>query len=199
MINYATQDVLAVTYLIRPILENWKFETIKARESNEICIEFESINLPPLPVPVRKKKIKNLNVGKLSRILSNIDPDLESISSDDEIYCDQLLEPISNDRQPESQVEKYDIVGEIQDQDMVQPQSEDATRDEDMNGQVNDDRSSVDHHLVEVNEVEIPPNEQQQRRKITRSKQAKKRRNKKKKQQDTSASFSILVQKTVLL
>ena len=62
---------------------------------------------------------------------------------------------------------------------MVQLQDEHATRDEEMKEQMNDDRSSVDHHLVEVNEVEIPPYEQQQRGKIIRSKEAKKRRNKK--------------------
>ncbi|CAF1558519.1 unnamed protein product, partial [Rotaria sordida] len=59
MIHYATHDVMAVTFLIRPITESWAFGKIKNRKMNEMCD----------------------------------DPEAEEISSDDEIYLNQLIEP----------------------------------------------------------------------------------------------------------
>jgi hypothetical protein len=55
---------------------------------------FNSIKLPSLSATTStKKKLKNINVQKLSKILKCLDSDIESISSDDEIYFNQLVEP----------------------------------------------------------------------------------------------------------
>ncbi|CAF4249392.1 unnamed protein product [Adineta steineri] len=62
MIHYATHDVLAVTYLIRPVLERWSFIKLKNRMVNEIFISFEKIQMPPPPASTTSKRIKNLNV-----------------------------------------------------------------------------------------------------------------------------------------
>lgn len=56
MIRYAIYDVMAVTFLIRPITEQWTFEKIKNRKMNEMFVAFKSIKLPPLPTSKNKKK-----------------------------------------------------------------------------------------------------------------------------------------------
>jgi hypothetical protein len=95
MIQYAVHDVIAVTYLIRPITENWTFERIRKRRMDEIFIGFESTELPSLPSSISKKKIKSLNVQKLAKIFKCTDSDIESISDDDdEIYLNQLIGPV---------------------------------------------------------------------------------------------------------
>ncbi|CAF3330426.1 unnamed protein product [Rotaria socialis] len=103
MIHYATHDVMAVTLLIRPITERWTFEQIKLRKMNQMFVAFDSIKLPPLPTS-KNKKIKNINMQTLNTILRCNDPDVEDISSDDEIYFNQLVQcndvvhvPVNND------------------------------------------------------------------------------------------------------
>ncbi|CAF5224469.1 unnamed protein product, partial [Rotaria magnacalcarata] len=92
MIHYATHDVMAVTLLIRPITERWTFAKIKLRKMNEMFVAFTSIKLPALP-SLKNRKIKNINMQKLNTILRCNDPDVEDISSDDEIYLNQLVTP----------------------------------------------------------------------------------------------------------
>jgi hypothetical protein len=97
MIEYAKEDVMVVTFLIRPILEQWSFIMIQQRRINEAFMAFEPKKLPPLPQPnKKKKKKKNIDLGTFSRLLNgkNVDPG----SSDEEIYLCQLIEPTdSND------------------------------------------------------------------------------------------------------
>ncbi|CAF1536913.1 unnamed protein product, partial [Adineta steineri] len=88
MIHYAVHDVLAVTYLIRPVLERWSFIKLKHRMVNEIFISFEKIQMPSPPPSTtiqKKNKIKNINW------------DIESISSDDEVYVNQLVDTTAGD------------------------------------------------------------------------------------------------------
>ncbi|CAF2001705.1 unnamed protein product [Rotaria magnacalcarata] len=95
MIHYATRDVMAVTFLIRPITEQWTFDKLEIRKMNEMFVTFNSIKLPPLPTSKinRNKKIKSINMQKLTTILRCNDPDVEEISSDDEIFLNQLVKP----------------------------------------------------------------------------------------------------------
>ncbi|CAF1349699.1 unnamed protein product [Adineta ricciae] len=93
MISYAVHDVIAVTYLIRPISEHWTFDQIKHRNMDELFKAFELIQLPLTPKPLnKKKKAKNINVNKIAKILQCNQSDIESIS-DEEIYLHQLIPP----------------------------------------------------------------------------------------------------------
>ncbi|CAF1667816.1 unnamed protein product [Adineta ricciae] len=93
MINYSVHDVIAVTYLVRPISEHWTFDQIKHRNMDELFKAFELIKLPLTPMPLnKKKKAKNINVHKIAKILQCNQSDIESIS-DDEIYLNQLIAP----------------------------------------------------------------------------------------------------------
>ncbi|CAF0791429.1 unnamed protein product [Adineta ricciae] len=96
MISYAVHDVIAVTYLIRPISEHWTFDQIKHRNMDELFKAFELIQLPLTPMPRnKKKKAKNINVHKIAKILQCNQSDIESIS-DEEIYLHQLIPPASD-------------------------------------------------------------------------------------------------------
>ncbi|CAF3682874.1 unnamed protein product [Rotaria sp. Silwood1] len=92
MMHYATHDVMAVTFLIRPITKNWTFEKIKNRKISEMFVAFNSTKLPPLPTS-KNKKIKNINMQKFATLFRCNNPEAEEISSDDEIYLNQLIEP----------------------------------------------------------------------------------------------------------
>ncbi|CAF1529649.1 unnamed protein product, partial [Rotaria sordida] len=72
MINYAKYDVMAVTYLIRPITEQWSFTRTKESSIEEMFITFQSIRPPPLRQQKSKKKKKNINIQKLSKIFTSI-------------------------------------------------------------------------------------------------------------------------------
>ncbi|CAF1283583.1 unnamed protein product [Rotaria magnacalcarata] len=105
MIHYATHDVMAVTLLIRPIAERWTFDQIKIklRKMNETFVAFHSSKLPPLTTSKNQKnqkKIKNINLQTLTTLLRSNDPDVEDISSDDEIYLNQLNEPSKIEHKP---------------------------------------------------------------------------------------------------
>jgi len=93
MINYAVNDVLATTMLIRPILEDWSLEMVQKIKIEDLYVQFKSI--PPPQLPQKTKKIKkNINTQKFISALFG-DNDLEPIS-DDEIYCSQIIEPTIN-------------------------------------------------------------------------------------------------------
>ncbi|CAF4643185.1 unnamed protein product [Rotaria sp. Silwood2] len=94
MTHYATHDVMAVTFLIRPITEKWTFDKIKNRKMNKMFVAFNSTKLPSLPTSTtKKKKIKSINMQKFAILFRSNDPDEEEISSDDEIYLNQVIEP----------------------------------------------------------------------------------------------------------
>ncbi|CAM4759077.1 unnamed protein product [Rotaria magnacalcarata] len=123
MIHYVTHDVMAVTLLIRPITERWTFEKIKLRQMNEMFVAFTSIKLPALP-SLKNKKIKNINMQNLATILRCNDPDVEDISSDDEIYLNQMVKPndlvpvpVNNDtlHGPELLVNNHSMVVDVND------------------------------------------------------------------------------------
>ena len=154
MIHYAIHDIMAVTFLIRPITEAWTLEKIANRKISEMSVAFDSVKFPSLSRATSiKKKSKNLNVQKLSKILTSTDPDIESISSDDDIYLNQLIEPVRNDYHREEQVKNND-----------------------------DEMMSVNSHIVAVNDVVNPP-EQQQSEKKRRSFEAKQKKNRKRNMQ----------------
>ena len=109
MIHYATHDVMTVTFLIRPITETWTFEKAANRKIHETFVALDSVKLPTLSTATSiKKKINNINAQKLSKILTSTDLDIESMSSDDEIYLNQLIEPVINDYHREEQVKNND-------------------------------------------------------------------------------------------
>ena len=129
MIHYASHEVMAVTFLIRPITETWTFEKTANRKIHEMFVACDSVKLPTLSTATSiKKKINNINVQKLSKILTSTDLENQSISSDNEIYLNQLIEPVMNDYHPEEQVKNND-----------------------------DEMMSVNSHSVAVNEVVNPP------------------------------------------
>ncbi|CAF1550959.1 unnamed protein product [Adineta ricciae] len=104
MVKYAVHDVLAVTFLLRPIMENWTFNMIETRNMKDVFVAFESIELAQLQTTIKKKKKKNIDVQKLARIFAAGDSDIESISSDEEIYLHQITqhdaEPVDENYPP---------------------------------------------------------------------------------------------------
>ncbi|CAF4821270.1 unnamed protein product [Rotaria sp. Silwood1] len=185
MINYAKSDVMAVTYLIRPITEQWSFARTKESSIEEMFITFQSTRPPPLHQPKSKKKIKNINVQKLSKIFSSIkDSDYELISSDEEIYLNQLIEPVVNVHPPEDQINNDDIVQDaIRDlDDDVELQIEVPTTDVIVN-------DHNDAEAMSVNEEINPPEHQQQRVKKKRSLEAKQKKNRNRNVQLRSTRF----------
>ena len=95
MINYAIYDCFATTYLIRPVLDNWTFKKLKDTNIIEL---FTAFKLPALPTysSINRKINKKMEQNVNSQTLNIIDEDLEIISDDDEIYLDQLIEPVNN-------------------------------------------------------------------------------------------------------
>jgi hypothetical protein len=186
MVNYATHDAMAVTFLIRPITENWTFKKIEERKMDEMFIAFNSIKLPPLRTPTSStKKIKNINVQKLSKIFKCTDSDIESISSDDEIYLNQLNEPVMNDYHLEDQIKNDNVIQDViqnLDDEHVELEIELPTADVIMDENNDDGVESVGHHIVVANEVDNPPKQQQRHRK-RRSDQARKKKNQKRNNQ----------------
>jgi hypothetical protein len=196
MVHYATHDAMAVTYLIRPITEKWTFKQLEERKISEMFITFNAIKLPLLPATTStKKKNKNINIQKLSKIFKCTDSDIESISSDEEIYLNRLVGPVMNDYHLEDPVKNDDIT-----YDVIQNlgaggdelQNEIPTADVIMNDIINDDGvESVNNHIVVVNEVDNPPEEQQQQQRIKkrRSSQAKQKKNRKRNNQLRSTRY----------
>jgi len=183
MINYAKYDVMAVTYLIRPITEQWSFTRTKESSIEEMFITFQSTRPPPLRQQKSKKKIKNINVQKLSKIFTSInDSDHELISSDDEIYLNQLIEPIANVHHPEDQINNddipQDVIRDLDDDVNVELQIEEPKIDVIMNDD-NDHVNNVNNHSVVVDEMNNQIEHHQQRIKKKRSLQGKQKKNRK--------------------
>ncbi|CAF5056987.1 unnamed protein product, partial [Rotaria sp. Silwood1] len=111
---------------------------------------------------------------KFATLFTCNDPDAEKISSDDEIYLNQLIEPVVNVHHHEDHVNNDDIVQDvIRDLDVdVELQIEVPTTDVIMNDH-NDDEA------MSVNEEVNPPEQQQQRLKKKRSLEAKQKKNRK--------------------
>jgi hypothetical protein len=168
MVNYAVNDVLATTMLIRPILEEWSFEMVQKMKIDDLYVQFKST--PPPQLPQKTKKIKkNINTQKFISALFEND-DLEPIS-DDEIYLNQLVEPVMNDCHPEVQVKNDNIIQDViqnLNDDNVELQVEVPTADVVMD--VNNDDGVV-------NEVDNPPEQPRQRVRKRRSIQARQKKN----------------------
>ncbi|CAF3940867.1 unnamed protein product [Rotaria sp. Silwood1] len=118
MINYAKYDVMAVTYLIRPITEQWSFTRTKESNIEEMFITFQSTRPPPLRQLKSKnkknKKSKNINIQQFAALFSCNDPEAEEIPSGDEIYLNQLIEP--NDYRDEQNNNNNNKINLLQDQ-----------------------------------------------------------------------------------
>ena len=183
MIHYATHDVMAVTFLIRPITESWSFEKIANREISEIFVAFDSVKLPLLATTTSiKKKSKNINLQKLSTILSFADSDPESISSDDEIYLHQLNEPVMNHNYREEQIHNNYVDHDVELQ--IETPANDVMIIDNNNNDNDNEMISVNNHVVVVNEVVNPPGHQQQQSETKRrSSEAKRKKNRKRNMQ----------------
>ncbi|CAF5161870.1 unnamed protein product, partial [Rotaria sp. Silwood1] len=81
----------------------------------EMFVAFNKNKLQPLQTLTNKKnkKIKNINVQKLATLFTCNDPDAEEISSDDEIYLNQLIEPVVNVHPHEDQINNDDIIQDV--------------------------------------------------------------------------------------
>ncbi|CAF1424399.1 unnamed protein product [Adineta ricciae] len=101
MTHYAKNDVMAVSYLVRPIIENWSLAKIKETNIEAMLVALQPTLPPPLRQPSTKRKVKNINVQNLAKIFETTDSDIETIPSDDEIYLNQLTSRIQDNTQQE--------------------------------------------------------------------------------------------------
>lgn len=200
MIDYATHDVLAVSFLIRPVIEKWTFEQVKNRRTSEIFTVCTSVNLPvEATTTSRRKKIKNIDTNKLSKIFAMMDSDAEFISSDEEIYLNQIIESSQHNRnEPDDNKENnQELIN-------INPDAEKRTVDINSNEvnvndrirlddeRLDDEQMNVDNRDVVVDEVNVlpvqnPQNQQQQRKQ--RSETARKRRNRKRNTQQRLSRY----------
>ncbi|CAF3470374.1 unnamed protein product [Rotaria sp. Silwood1] len=181
---------MAVTFLVRPITEQWTFEKIKNRKMNEMLVAFNSIKLPPLSTS-KNKKIKNINMQKFATLFRCNDPAAEQISSDDEIYLNQLIEP--NDfKNEQDQIEPIDVdyTPVINDDEPTEPiqQREPEPTEQELNGIeliINAENQLEEHHDnegIKPNEgleKNPPKRKNKPHRHRERSQAARKRKNKK--------------------
>ena len=181
MIRYAVYEVITISFLARPIAEQWTFKQVESRSMKEALLGFNSVKFPQLSAPKSKKtKVKNLNVGTLSKIISRLDSDLDSISSDDEIYLDQMNEQIPCDYQREDQ-ERINNDRLLTEQNTVDAEVKKNNEDG------NDIRMVVNNHDVVIDEMNIPPVER--RHKKRRSEAANKKRNQKRNRQQRQLRY----------
>ncbi|CAF1196160.1 unnamed protein product [Rotaria sordida] len=106
------------------INELWSLQNA-FRKISEIFVAFKSTKLPPLPTSTtKKKKIKNINLHKFLKLINNKETDLESISSDGEIYLNQLIEPndFKNEQDYNNNNNEIDLL-----QDQIEPIDVDYT------------------------------------------------------------------------
>ncbi|CAF3213957.1 unnamed protein product [Rotaria sp. Silwood2] len=175
MTHYATHDVMAVTFLIRPITEKWTFDKIKNRKMNKMFVAFNSTKLPPLSTS-KNKKIKIINMQKFATLFRCNDPDAEEISSDDEIYLNQLIEPndFKNGQDNKNNNDDDEII-------LVQDQIEPIDDDNILvnNNLLNDNESIVNNHYMvdDVNDKEETAPTKKHTKNQQRSVQARHRRN----------------------
>ncbi|KAF9760567.1 hypothetical protein NGRA_3125 [Nosema granulosis] len=152
---------------------------------NEMFITFKSSKLPPLPTSTSKnRKIKNINVQKLAKMFDEDYSDLEPISSDEEIYLNQLVEPVEDDHHLENQVTNDDM-----NQTFIQDLNNDDARIDDVPLiNLNDDYigneieiggGSVDNQQVAVDQQNRQDDAKNPLKKKCRSAQAKKKQNSK--------------------
>ena len=171
MVRYAVNDVMAVSFLARPIAEKWTFKQVESRSMKEALLGFNLVKFPQLSTPQSKKtKIKNLNVGTLSKIMLRLDPDLDSNCSDEEIYLEQIINqpPCDYQREDQDEFNNVEVDRLLPEENLVDVEVKMYEKDE--------EQMIVDNHEVVVNEVETPPVERRPSGK--RSKQAKAKRNK---------------------
>ncbi|CAF1454661.1 unnamed protein product [Adineta ricciae] len=121
MIHYAKNDVMAVTYLVRPIVERWSFTRIKETKIEARFTAFEPILPAPLRQSSTKRKVKNLDVQKLAKIFETIDPDIESISSDDEIYLNQVNQDVTQASEEHVETELATATNDNINDDLIEP------------------------------------------------------------------------------
>ncbi|CAF1217693.1 unnamed protein product, partial [Rotaria sordida] len=114
------------------------------------------------------------------------DSDYELISSDDEIYLNQLIEPVVNVHPPEDQINNdnitQDVIRDLDDDANVELQIEEPTIDAIMNDD-DDQMNSVNNHSVVVDGMNNPTEHHHQRIKKKRSLQAKQKKNRKRNNQ----------------
>ncbi|CAF1275295.1 unnamed protein product [Rotaria sordida] len=107
-------------------------------------------------------------------------------SSDDEIYLNQLIEPVVNVHPPEDQINNdniaQDVIRDLDDDANVELQIEEPTIDAIMNDD-DDQMNSVNNHSVVVGGMNNPTEHHHQRIKKKRSLQAKQKKNRKRNNQ----------------
>ncbi|CAF4019763.1 unnamed protein product [Rotaria sordida] len=129
----------------------------------------------------------NVQYTRYVKIFTSInDSDYELISSDDEIYLNQLIEPVVNVHPPEDQINNdniaQDVIRDLDDDANVELQIEEPTIDAIMNDD-DDQMNSVNNHSVVVGGMNNPTEHHHQRIKKKRSLQAKQKKNRKRNNQ----------------
>ncbi|CAF3729881.1 unnamed protein product [Rotaria socialis] len=150
MIKYAIYDVLSTTYLIRPISEYWTFQKLKNTNIIDLFTSFKSSPLPSLPTnkSSKNKSIKkNINPQKLFKIL---DDDLELISDDDEIYLNQLIAPVTNQKHIYEEIsndeQELNITVPVNNVDLIVNEANEIIIDN--NEQTEPDENIEQHHIL---------------------------------------------------
>ncbi|CAF1550873.1 unnamed protein product [Adineta ricciae] len=180
MVKYAVHDVLAVTFLLGPIMEHWTFNMIETRNMKDVFVAFESIELAQLQTTIKKKKKKNIDIQKLARIFAAGDSDIESILSNEEVYLHKIIQ---QDAEPVD--ENYPPTADNEDYEKMELELAITTAHGIDNELIDDGHAAVNYCDVEgtVDMVQLVPDpteqEPSQRRKKIRSIEAQKKHNKK--------------------
>ncbi|CAF4144676.1 unnamed protein product [Rotaria sordida] len=106
MINYAIYDCFSTTYLIRPVLEYWTFKQLNNINIVELFTSFKALPLPKINSSNKKSKKIKKNIN-LQHLFNMNDDDLQPIS-DDEIYLNQLIAPVTNEQLEKEKISNYE-------------------------------------------------------------------------------------------
>ncbi|CAF1621357.1 unnamed protein product [Adineta ricciae] len=121
MTHYAKNDVMAVSYLARPIIENWSFARIKETNMEAMFVAFQPALPSPLRQPSAKTKVKNISIHKLAKIFETADSDIEPISSDDEIYMNQVNQDVTQASDEHVETELATATNDNINDDLIEP------------------------------------------------------------------------------
>ncbi|CAF3851496.1 unnamed protein product [Rotaria sp. Silwood1] len=159
MINYAIYDCFSTTYLIRPVLEKWTFNQLKDTNIVDLFTSFKSLSLPTINSSNKKNKKlkKNINLQKLFNIN---DDDLQPISDDDEIYLNQLIEPVTNEQPGNEKIsnDEQEFTGQllVNDAELISEEDNEIMIDNNQEGQLAEDNDNDEKKPAAVIEGKLP-------------------------------------------
>ncbi|CAF5025143.1 unnamed protein product [Rotaria sp. Silwood1] len=184
MINYAIYDCFSTTYLIRPVLEKWTFNQLKDTNIVDLFTSFKSLSLPTINSSNKKNKKlkKNINLQKLFNIN---DDDLQPISDDDEIYLNQLIEPVTNEQPGNEKIsnDEQEFTGQllVNDAELISEEDNEIMIDNNQEGQLAEDNDNDEKKPAAVIEGKLPTPKRrrthQQRSRVSRQRRNRKRNN----------------------